>query len=383
MLPALGALPSALSSDTLRAVKRAAQWVLYATIPIAIGLQLASANLVIEFIFACLAVIPLAAWIGFSTEQLAHRMGSTYGALFNATFGNFAELVIALFAVRAGLDNVVRASLSGSILGNLLFVAGFSALVGGWGHDTLRFNALAAESQAGQMILAVGAMLVPALFFRAVQEVHQPELIHPVSVGTSVVLMLTYVLGLWFAFITHRKQMNAIAPPGYDEGRQLWSVPRAVALLLVASVLMAVIAEELVHAVGEAGRAWGLNQVFLGFIVLAIVGNAAEHSTAVVLALRGDIDTALNIAMQSSVQIALFVTPLVVFLSYAIGHPLDLLFTPFELLAVGLGVSIFAYLVMDGETNWYEGVQLLAVYAIIAVALYFLPASAVPPFAGR
>lgn len=367
---------------TLRPVKRVAHWVLAATIPVAIGLQVAKANLVVEFVFACIAVIPLAAWIGFSTEQLAQRMGSTYGALFNATFGNFAELVIALFAVRAGLDSVVRASLSGSILGNLLFVAGFSALAGGWGRDTLRFNALSAESQAGQMILAVGAMLVPALFFRAVQEVHQTQLIHPVSVGTSIVLILTYFLGLWFAFITHHKQMSGAAVEHHDPER-LWSIPRAVGLLLVSSGLMAVVAEELVHAVGEAGKSWGLNQVFLGFIVLAIVGNAAEHSTAVMLALKNDIDTALNISMQSSVQIALFVTPLIVFLSYPIGHPLDLLFTPFELLAVGLGVSIFAYLVMDGETNWYEGVQLLAVYAIIAVALYFLPEGAVPAFSAR
>ena len=363
-------------------MKRTAQWILAATIPIAIGLQIAKANLVVEFVFACVAVIPLAAWIGVSTEQLAQRMGSTYGALFNATFGNFAELVIALFAVRAGLDSVVRASLSGSILGNLLFVAGFSALAGGWGRDTLRFNALSAESQAGQMILAVGAMLVPALFFRAVQEAHQPELIHPVSVGTSIVLILTYVLGLWFAFITHRKQMSGAAVELHDP-EKVWSVQRAVALLLVSSALMAVVAEELVHAVGEAGKSWGLNQVFLGFIVLAIVGNAAEHSTAVMLAVKGDIDTALNISMQSSVQIALFVTPVIVFLSYPMGHPLDLLFTPFELLAVGLGVSIFAYLVMDGETNWYEGVQLLAVYAIIAIALYFLPAGAAPSFGGR
>jgi Ca2+:H+ antiporter len=134
------------------------------------------------------------------------------------------------------------------------------------------------------------------------------------------------------------------------------------------------VAEGLVRAVGEAGRAWGMNEVFLGFVVLAIVGNAAEHSTAVLLAMRNQMDTALNISMQSSVQIALFVTPLMVFLSYPLGHPLDLIFTPFEMLAVGLGVAIFAYLVMDGETNWYEGIQLLALYAIIAIALYFLPA---------
>src|ERR1043166_9933778 len=147
----------------------------------------------------------------------------------------------------------------------------------------------------------------------------------------------------------------------------------AVGRLPFASVIMGCIAEALVHAVGEAGRAWGMNEVFLGFVVLAIVGNAAEHSTAVLLAARNQMDTALNISMQSSVQIALFVTPLLVFLSYPMGHPLDLLFTPFEMLAVGLGVAIFSYLVMDGETNWYEGIQLLAVYAVIAVALYFLP----------
>lgn len=364
-------------------MKRAAQWVLYATIPVAIGLQFTKASLVLEFVVACVAVIPLAAWIGFSTEQLAHRMGSTYGALFNATFGNFAELVIALFAIRAGLDNVVRASLSGSILGNLLFVAGFSALVGGWKRDTQKFNGLAAESQAGQMILAVSAMLVPALFFRVVSEAHQPDLIHPVSVGTSIILMICYVLGLWFSFKTHRQHMSAVTPAETISEQRLWSVPKSLALLLVASTLMAVVAEELVHAVGEAGRAWGLNQVFLGFIVLAVVGNAAEHSTAVMLARRGQMDTALNISMQSSVQIALFVTPLVVFLSYPLGHPLDLLFTPFELLAVGLAVAIFAYLVMDGETNWYEGVQLLAVYAIIAVALYFLPPGSAPAFGGH
>ena len=157
----------------------------------------------------------------------------------------------------------------------------------------------------------------------------------------------------------------------------VWPVKKALGFLLFSSVLMGVVAEGLVHAVGEAGKAWGLNEVFLGFVVLAVVGNAAEHSTAVVLAAKGQIDTALNISMQSSVQIALFVTPLLVFLSFPLGHPLNLVFTPFEMLAVGLGVAIFGYLVMDGETNWYEGIQLLALYAIIAVALYFLPSETV------
>ena len=360
-------------------MKRVLTWLVYATIPVAIALQFLHTSLMWQFIFACAAVLPLAAWMGASTEQLAHRMGPTYGALFNATFGNFAEMVIAVFAIKAGLNDVVRASLSGSILGNLLFVAGASMLFGGLKRDVQKFNSLAAEAQAGQMILAVASILVPALFFRSAVQAHHPELIHSVSIGTSIVLIVSYALGLYFSFRTHRTHMASVYDgPQVAHGEEPWSVRKAVGLLLFASVLMGVVAEGLVHAVGEAGRAWGLNQVFLGFIVLAVVGNAAEHSTAVLLAAKNQMDTALNISMQSSVQIALFVTPVLVFISYALGHPLDLLFSPFELLAVGLGVAIFAYLVMDGETNWYEGVQLLAVYTIIAVALYFLPADSVP-----
>src|SRR5258708_1326236 len=353
-------------------MKRAAKFVLYATIPVALWLQFSHGDLVWQFVFACLAVLPLAAWIGVSTEQLAHRMGPTYGALFNATFGNFAEMVIAIFAIRAGLPDVVRASLSGSVLGNLLFVAGLSMLMGGIGKGTIKFNALAAESQAGQLILAVSAMLVPALFFRSAARAHQPQLIHSVSIGTSVILVIVYILGMLFSFRTHKEHL-APAVEAPEPSRTKWSMKRAIGLLLLASVLMGVVSEGLVHAVDAAGKAWGMNEVFLGFVVIALVGNAAEHSTAVMLAMRNQMDTALNISMQSSVQIALFVTPLLVFLSYPLGHPLDLLFTPFELLACGLGVAIFGYLVMDGETNWYEGVQLLALYAIIAVALYFLP----------
>src|SRR5947209_12427683 len=361
-------------------MQRLLRWLLYATIPVAIALQFMHGHLVAEFVFACAAVLPLAAWIGVSTEQLAHRVGSTYGALFNATVGNFAEMVIAIFAIRAGLPGVVRASFTGSIVGNLLFVAGLSMLAGGWKHRTRKFNALAAESQAGQLILAVASFLVPALFFRSAASAHQPQLIHQVSVGTAIILIIVYVLGLLFAFKTHKEQLTAVSEVPEMAADDVWSLKHAIGLLLFASALMSVVAEGLVEAVGEAGKAWGMNEVFLGFVVLAIVGNAAEHSTAVLLAMRNQMDTALNISMQSSVQIALFVTPLMVFLSYPLGHPLDLIFTPFEMLAVGLGVAIFAYLVMDGETNWYEGIQLLAVYAIIAVAMYFLPADATPAY---
>lgn len=360
-------------------MKRVLAWLVYATIPVALFLQFTHGNIVAQFIFSCLAVLPVAAWIGHGTEHLAHRLGPTYGALLNATFGNFAEMVIAVIAIRQGLIDVVRASLSGSILGNLLFVAGLAMLTGGWKRESQKFNTLAAEAQGGQLILAVGGVLVPALFFRAADGVHHPELIHRVSIGTAVILMLSYLAGLYFSFKTHRHRLNesAIGDTHSEiEELELWSAKKATLVLLGASVLMGIVAEGLVHAVHSAGQAWGLNEVFLGFVVLAIVGNAAEHSTAVVLAMRNQMDTALNISMQSSVQIALFVTPLLVFLSYPLGHPMDLLFSPFEILAVVLGVAVFAYLIINGESNWYEGVQLLAVYAIIAIAMFFLPTGA-------
>jgi Ca2+:H+ antiporter len=362
-------------------MKKVLAWVMYATIPVALFLQFTHANMTLQFIFSCLAVLPVAAWIGHGTEHLAHRLGPTYGALLNATFGNFAEMVIAVIAIRQGLLDVVRASLTGSILGNLLFVAGLAMLMGGWKRESQKFNMLAAEAQGGQLLLAVGAVMVPALFFHAATEAHHPELIHKVSIGTSVVLLISYLCGLYFSFKTHKHRLNesAIGDTHSEiEEMELWSPKKAALVLLGASLLMALVAEGLVHAVHQAGQAWGLNEVFLGFIVLAIVGNAAEHSTAVMLAMRNQMDTALNISMQSSVQIALFVTPTLVFASYGLGHPLDLLFSPFEILAVGLGVAVFAYLIINGESNWYEGVQLLAVYAIIAVALFFLPTVMAP-----
>ncbi|MBV8518250.1 MAG: calcium/proton exchanger [Acidobacteria bacterium] len=359
-------------------MKRALTWVSYATIPLALYLQFfATERIVLQFIFSCLAVIPIASWIGHSTEHLAYRMGPTYGALFNATFGNFAEMVIAVFAIRAGLTDVVRASLSGSIVGNLLFVAGLAMLMGGWKRESQSFNDLAAEAQGGQLILAVASAIIPALFFRSAVSARHPELIHEVSRGTAVILLISYAAGLWFSFRTHRHRFAA-ANAEDELPADTWPVKKAAGILLGASVLMGIVAEGLVHAVHAAGRAWGMNEVFLGFIVLAIVGNAAEHSTAVVLAMRNQMDTALNISMQSSVQIALFVTPVLVFLSVPLGHPLDLLFTPFEILAITIAVAVFAYLCIDGETNWYEGVQLLAVYGLIAVALYFLPATPQP-----
>lgn len=364
----------------MKMIRRIAWWILVAAIPVALILEFTHGDKILLFIASAMAVLPVAAWIGHATEHLAVRMGSTLGALFNATFGNLAEMIIAVLAIRAGLPEVVKASLTGSIVGNLLFVGGLAMLLGGWKRENQRFTVLAAESQAGQLVLAVAAFLIPALFLRTAAQAHHPELIHQVSLGTSGILIATYAAGLFFSFKTHKHLMSL--PREGEEGAPdhgtTWPVKKAVLVLLGASSLMGLVAEGLVHAVEEVGKQWGMNEVFLGFVVVAIVGNAAEHSTAVVLAMKNQMDTALNIAMQSSVQIAIFVTPLLVFLSYPLGHPLDLIFTPFEMLAVVLTIGIFAYLVINGETNWYEGVQLLALYAIIAVAMYFLPMSGAP-----
>ncbi|MGA7616969.1 MAG: calcium/proton exchanger [Thermoanaerobaculia bacterium] len=348
--------------------------VLLAMIPLAIWLQFGEGNMVARFVVSALAVLPIAAWIGTSTEHLAVRMGPTYGALFNATFGNFAEMVIAILAIRAGLPSVVKASFTGSILGNLLFVGGLSMIAGGWGRERQCFNMLAAESNAGQLVVAAASLVVPTLFFSLVGGNRNLLRVHEVSIGTAVILMVTYAAGLWFAFKTHQHILNASADDNapHHSGAQ-WSVRRSILVLLGSSVLMGVVAEGLVGAVEHVGHQLGMNQVFLGFVVVAVVGNAAEHSTAIMLARRDRMDAALGIVMQSSVQIALFVTPLVVFLSYPLGHPLDLVFTSFEVVALALGIAIFSYAVINGESHWFEGVQLLALYLILAVAIFFLP----------
>lgn len=326
------------------------------------------------FLLSALAIIPLAAYIGESTGHLAHHLGPSAGALINATFGNLAEMIIAIFAVRAGLLDVVKASLTGSILGNLLFVGGLSMLVGGWKRESQTFNKLATEASAGQMVLAVAALLIPTLFFRAGGGQSHPELMHEVSVGTAIILLLTYGCGLWFTFRTHK---HLLSGGGHgDPSEEVWTMKRAVIVLTIASVAMAFMAEGLVHAVETVGVQFGLNEVFLGVVVLAMIGNAAENSSAIRFAHHNRMDLALNIVTQASVQIALFVTPVLILLSFPLGHPLDLLFSTFEILAVILAVATLAYAVLNGESNWFEGVQLLALYMMIAVAMYFLPSAA-------
>ena len=362
-------------------IARSWKWILLACAPFAVVADVMDAGSVPVFVLSALAVIPLAAFIGESTGHLARHLGPSAGALINATFGNLSEMIIAVFAVRAGLLDIVKASLTGSILGNLLFVGGLSMLVGGWKRESQKFNRLSSEATAGQMVLATAALLLPALFFTAGGGESHPELMHEVSVGTAIILLITYACGLWFTFRTHTHLLRsgadaaAHSPHAADgeDHEPLWSMRRACATLAGASVVMAVVAEGLVGAVEDVGHQWGLNEVFLGVVVLAMIGNAAENSAAVRFAHRNRMDLALNIVTQASVQIALFVTPVLVLLSFPLGHPLDLHFSLFEILSVTLAVAIVAYLVLNGESNWFEGVQLLALYTMIAVAIYFLP----------
>jgi Ca2+:H+ antiporter len=341
-------------------------------IPVAAILHYSHAAEFWTFIASGLAIVPLAAWMGKATESLSERMGAGAGALLNATFGNAAEMIIAFQGLRAGLPEVVKASLTGSILGNILLVLGASALAGGLKYKNQKFNRTAATMSATLMALSAIGLLVPALFHWVT---HGSSGIaeRNISLEISVVLFVTYVLSLIFTLRTH-KDLYLGTSREHEEASSM-RPGTAGLILLGATGLVAWMSELLVHAVGPASKALGLTEIFVGVIAVAIVGNAAEHSTAVLMAMKNQMDLAYHIAVGSSMQIALLVAPLLVFLSYAVGRPMDLLFTTFEVITVGLAVAIVSLVAADGESNWMEGVLLLAVYLIFGIAFFFLPAT--------
>jgi Ca2+:H+ antiporter len=357
------------------AVEHLLNWLLI-FVPIAIVLELTHARPVFIFAASCLAIVPLAGLMGKATEHLAERMGEGVGGLLNATFGNAAELIIATMALNRGLTDVVKASITGSIIGNILLVFGLSALCGGLRYPAQRFNQTAASLGATMLALSVIGLLVPALFHQVAQG-HPNASEQELSLEIAIILVVTYALSLVFTLKTHKHLYAGGHGAGADRalGTHGWSKGRSVTLLLVATAFVALMSEFLVGAVQETARSFGMTEVFVGVVLLAIIGNAAEHSTAVLMAMKNKMDIAINIAVGSSIQIALFVAPLLVFLSYAIGpQPMDLIFTNFEVLAIVLSVFIIGFISQDGESNWMEGVQLLAVYGILGLAFYFLPA---------
>jgi Ca2+:H+ antiporter len=334
-------------------------------------------------VFACaaLAIVPLAGLMGEATEHLAARLGAGVGGLLNATFGNAAELIIALVALQRGLHDVVKASLTGSIIGNVLLVLGLACLAGGLGRERQTFDRSAAGVGSTLLALAAIGLVVPAMFHFAAESAvaggtltRTGELLRErsLSLELSILLFATYVLSLVFSLRTHRHLYAG--GHAHDAPAARGSATRPVVTLLAATALVAWMSELLVGAVAEASHGLGLTEVFVGVIVVAIIGNAAEHSTAVLVAMKNQMDLALNIAIGSSIQIALFVAPVLVFASYVLGPgPMDLRFTPFEVLAVGIAVFVVNLVAQDGESNWLEGVLLLAVYGVLAVAFYFLP----------
>jgi len=335
------------------------------------------------FAFACLSIIPLAGLMGESTEHLAARLGAGIGGFLNATFGNAAEMIIAIMALRRGLYDVVKASLTGSIIGNGLLVLGLAILLGGLRRERQTFDRSAAAVGSTLLALAAIGLLVPALFHMVAEtEVARGGLTQDreaaiesgLSLEIAIVLLVVYALSLVFSLRTHKHLYSGQDHAGAHEPGHPGSMRRAVVTLGVATALVAWMSELLVGVVEEASHTLGLTQVFVGVIVVAVIGNAAEHSTAVLVAMRNKMDLAMNVAIGSSIQIALFVAPVLVLLSYVIGPgPMNLRFTLFEVLAVAIAVGVVNMVAQDGESNWLEGVLLLAVYLVLALAFFFLP----------
>ena len=354
-------------------------------IPIAAYFEYATSNHTAIFLTACVAIIPIAGWMGKATEHLAEKTGEGIGGLLNATFGNAAELVIALVALSKGpqMYDVVKASITGSIIGNILLVLGAACVAGGVKHRVLKFSGPAVRSYSSMLFLAAAALVLPAVFhFIGGEGIVARE--RDLSLEISVVLIITYALSLWFSLKTHKDLFSGPAAEsavvtdesaGDDGGHRPWSTGKSIGVLVGATVLIAIVAEWMVGSVGHAAESLGMSNVFVGIIVVAIVGNAAEHSTAVLVARKNRMDLAMGVAIGSSIQIALFVAPVLVFASYLFNpaQPLDLVFSPMEVIAVVLAVLVVEQVTADGETHWLEGVQLLSVYLILGLVFYLLP----------
>ncbi len=323
------------------------------------------------FISSAVAIIPLAGIMGRATEKLAEHVGAGLGGLLNATFGNAAELIIAIFALRAGLTELVKASITGSIIGNILLVFGLSTLLGGVRFRRQTFNKTAANLGGTLLLLSAAGLVVPSLF-------HITTGGNPagrsLSLEISVLLIICYAFSLVFALKTHAELYRGASHGVGEEDGPPWSKGKAFGVLLGSAAVIGWMSEILVAGAEDAAHSLGMNEIFVGVIIVALVGNAAEHSSAVLVALKNKMDLSVQIAVGSSLQIALFVAPLLVFLSHLIGpEPMDLVFTPFEVVAVGIAVLVVGQIADDGETHWMDGVLLLGVYVLLGLAFFNLP----------
>lgn len=344
---------------------------------IAVGLPLSVLGnilhwpVVMMFIVFSLTIVALAGYMGRATESIAIHTGPRIGGLINATFGNAVELIIAFFALKAGLITVVLASLTGSVLGNLLLVMGLSFFVGGLKFKRQKFNVFDARHNSGLLVFAVlVAFVIPEVF---ATEMGARDTF-TFSVGISVIMILLYLAALFFKLVTHRGvyQNEHAEGAGHEEEVAEWSKGKAILILLLATLAVAYVSESLVHTFEEVGEAFGWSELFIGVIVVAIVGNAAEHASAIIMAYKNKMDIAVEIAVGSTLQIAMFVAPILVLTSIFFETQMPLVFTLPELIAMGTAVLLAIAISNDGETNWFEGATILAAYLIMGIGFFFL-----------
>ena len=344
-------------------------------VPLSLAMALLHAPPLWVFATAAAAIIPLSGWIRRATEQVAERAGPAIGGLLNVTFGNAAEFILALFVLLSGNTAVVKATITGSIIGNSLLGLGISIVAGSWGREKQTFNRDRAGLLASLLILSVIALLLPAMFDYAERTLATPTRAHVLderlSLGVSIVLIVVYVANLFYTLVTHRDVFE-----GTWEGQAVWSLRKALAILAAATLAVAMEAELVSGALEPTAERLGLSLFFLGVIVLPLVGNAAEYASALYFARRDQMGLVMAISVGSSIQIALMTAPALVLGSYLLGHPMDLVFAhPLELFAIAGSAFVVNAIALDGETTWFEGVMLIAVYALLALAFFFATAN--------
>jgi len=365
-------------------------------IPLVILAEILHWGAIWVFLLSAVGIIPLARYIGSATEVLAAHSGPRIGGLLNATLGNAAELIITIFAIREGLLELVLASITGSILGNILLVLGMSMLLGGIRNGLQTFNRRHASRNAILLLLSVIALLIPSLLSAYIGDQGDIK-VEALSMGVAVVMIVLYLLSILFSFTSQRvtaspsrtSDSTKEKAPGFEkptggsaaeytavahETHPNWSIRTALIVLAIATAGVAYLSESLVSSVGPVVVGLGVSEFFLGIILIPLIGNVAEHLVAVKVAIQNQMDLSVEIALASSLQIALFVAPVLVFISFIMGNPMQLIFNEFELLALIGGVVIAVFVSEDGESNWFEGAELLAIYLILVLAFFLLPA---------
>ena len=347
--------------------------ILLVALPFAIFGELLQWSPITIFVFAAIAIIPLAGFIGAATEVLAHHTNPRIGALLNATLGNAAELIITIVAIKAGLLELVKASITGSILGNLLLVLGMSMLLGGLRHGVQKFDRRQASNNAIMLVLTVILLMIPSLLSHYLGNIETPEpKVETLSLGTATVMIVLYILGLIYSYKVIGGPVVA-EEQVVSEDHRGWSLGMGIGVLVASTIGVALLSEVLVGTVEPVVAILGISEFFIGIIFIPIIGNVAEHFVALQVALKNKMTLSVEIAIASSLQIALFVAPLLVFISLIMGHPLTLVFNQLELIALIAGVLIAALVSADGGSNWLEGAELLAIYIILGLTFFLIP----------